>query len=374
MIPSAIWTRRSCMPTYGIFTACILLATVQAKHTRAQETNTSRRICTSCELSMELVASLGHPSDEHLVGESPPIVQRDSLGRFLVASSSPRTRVLLYDSTGEYLEAWGGPGEGPGEFGHIRTILHLPGDSLMVVDGSNGRLTVLDAGGVPHRTFRLGARVHDIALAPDGGLLVSASIASETTIGLLFHKFTAEGTLSQSFGEASEVVPWRPSATHRRISIGGQSGFWAVRPDRYELERWTWDGRQAEIISRGAPWFPRRHEEGAVNFFEEPPSPWVQDIHVDSDGLLWVLARRASADWAAVEQRVSRAAWGMFYDTVLEAIDLETGHVVSSSVHAWYGNGFTNDGLVVAHREGPSGMTILDLWRPTLASTVGGSK
>ena len=60
-------------------------------------------------------------------------------------------------------------------------------------------------------------------------------------------------------------------------------------------------------------------------------------------------------------------AWDRFWDTVIEVIDPATGDILGRQRLSGYPHFFSNDGLVITHREGDSGIMVVDIWRPTLS-------
>jgi hypothetical protein len=67
-------------------------------------------------------------------------------GRIVVTNYGTR-QIRFYDSTGRFIEAAGGPGKGPGEFNWLGRALRTDGDSLVLWDPNNARLSVFDPGG-----------------------------------------------------------------------------------------------------------------------------------------------------------------------------------------------------------------------------------
>ena len=87
-------------------------------------------------------------------------VATDSRGRILVLDQQART-VRVFDATGAYLQAMGGPGEGPGELGRFaNAVLVSAGDTVYVPDYAQSRINVFDPAGV---------HVRDIPLSPPPG-------------------------------------------------------------------------------------------------------------------------------------------------------------------------------------------------------------
>ncbi|TVP60403.1 MAG: hypothetical protein EA351_00665, partial [Gemmatimonadales bacterium] len=72
--------------------------------------------------------------------------------------------VHVFDSTGRFLETWGGRGQGPGEFQRIDRLAVLRGDSLVVRNEGLGRHEVYGPDGVFART------VHSSSRSGSGGM------------------------------------------------------------------------------------------------------------------------------------------------------------------------------------------------------------
>jgi hypothetical protein len=77
-------------------------------------------------------------------------IERLSDGTIVIAGSSD---LRFYDGDGRYLHGSGGRGAGPGEFQNISYMRRLEGDTLLVYDSRNRRVSLIDAGGVMVREF-----------------------------------------------------------------------------------------------------------------------------------------------------------------------------------------------------------------------------
>ena len=65
----------------------------------------------------------------------------------IVVSDYGVSQLRFFDATGRFIKAVGRPGQGPGEFDFLGRILRVEGDSLILWDPNNARLTVFDSGG-----------------------------------------------------------------------------------------------------------------------------------------------------------------------------------------------------------------------------------
>jgi hypothetical protein len=79
-------------------------------------------------------------------------------GRIAVANGSP-PHVLVIDEDGTLLATLGREGEGPGEFSGIGSVLVLPGDSVVVWDPEQQRMSVFTMAGA----YARGASLRDLA-------------------------------------------------------------------------------------------------------------------------------------------------------------------------------------------------------------------
>jgi hypothetical protein len=57
------------------------------------------------------------------------------------------TEVRIFDMSGRFVRRFGREGQGPGEYQSVGSITALPGDSLLILDQSNRRITLVDGGG-----------------------------------------------------------------------------------------------------------------------------------------------------------------------------------------------------------------------------------
>ena len=151
-------------------------------------------------------------------------------GRIVVANSGSR-QLLVFDEAGGYMAAWGGPGEGPGEFGSVNSVARWPGDSIMASDVSQNRMTIFHTDGSHGRTTKL-----------EGG---AAGMAARVLAGL-----------GRSAGHvALDVLPGRTLLT-RPDDFHQTSGFWR-QEHVYELK----DADGNAVASLGAHGGPETYTE-----------------------------------------------------------------------------------------------------------------
>lgn len=99
--------------------------------------------------------------------------------------------VRWFDADGQWLRSVGGHGSGPGEFQGMRSLMLLPGDSLLVEDMLTDRMTLYDGEGSLVRSWTTGAAgsPSPIGRLPDGSFVAISEQSINEPPGLL--KFAA---------------------------------------------------------------------------------------------------------------------------------------------------------------------------------------
>jgi hypothetical protein len=266
----------------------------------AQQTSkiSEERLCDACSLALRPVATiggaLGDPASPRLL---PVTLARLHDGGYATAAISG-DEILLYDRAGQFTRSIGRNGRGPGEFQFIWTLYAPVGSGdLIVFDYALGRATVLDPGTDSAKKLLTGPvpRATDLVRMDDGTLVVAADVRTRDAAGLPLHVLDARGRIRKSFGAIDlHVNDERPSLTKRHISRDESSGsLWAIRPDRYVLERWDTTGRRMSVRQRDVDWFPPRDFEQSEP--DRPPQPYIIDIEIESE--IWILIRVPDSQW-----------------------------------------------------------------------------
>jgi hypothetical protein len=184
-------------------------------------------------------------------------------------------RVRIYDRGGRHLRSFGGPGEGPGEFGVMGMIGRLRGDSVGVWDRRRKRMTVFSKTGEPRTgppATVSGELVPAIGWLEDGSLIVTPMItfaeamraeSGETRREKRFIVIRPDGTEETVLVlRGQETIVTRSGRTYapKRVLFGRDSylapsaaGFVAGESDSFELRRRSWDGRLVTIIRKPGP-------------------------------------------------------------------------------------------------------------------------
>jgi hypothetical protein len=106
--------------------------------------------------------------------------------------------IHVFDSTGQFIQDIGRSGRGPGELSKPRSLVWLPGDTLMVLDESNGIVMYARS------QIRKVPPARSIPLPLEGQdacKFRSNYIVSAVHAGKLLHVFSDKGDLLRSFGE-----------------------------------------------------------------------------------------------------------------------------------------------------------------------------
>jgi len=133
-------------------------------------------------------------------------VDRLSNGGFVVLNSGTR-EIRVYDLTGHHIRDIGRVGEGPGEFTAPLWFHVMQGDSVLVFDARQQRLTVFDPSGEPARTVSVVPL--NVGYNPSVGLLDDGSFLVRTEI--------SEFRFPPASGELR-----RDSLTYRRFTTTGE--------------------------------------------------------------------------------------------------------------------------------------------------------
>jgi hypothetical protein len=169
----------------------------------------------------------------------------------------------------------------------------------------------------------------------DGSYVVASQIPTPDRIGYPVHVLDPMGRFSLSFG--ADTPQFRPDLiplTVRLTAPARDGSIWTVAPGRYVLEKWDPEsGTRVARIGVRSSWFSDAMSWPADETVR--PSPLIEALSEDSNGLVWVLTRVAASDWkpparANEERPLLIEEWQQTHDWILEAIDPVTGMVAAS--------------------------------------------
>lgn len=259
-------------------------------------------------------------------------------GRILVVDVGA-DRLHLYGPSGTYMESYGTPGQGPGEFGWIRNVSLSPDDSIFAWDASlvalkvfhpavgfvrSTRLPIPRPGAGAAEVWRLGSGrwVHAVSVTddPNFDLSEAAAAISPGAVGRLTETVLLsllddeqvlagpvevkglESAIVRDIGNVMQPFSPRPfvHVSEDRVFFGTGAAFRVheLGPDLSEMARVEWplvgeplrrnevDRKREEMLRRG---ISRRFVDAM--FAEEllpVDRPAIQRLLRDSGGRLWV--------------------------------------------------------------------------------------
>ncbi len=297
-------------------------------------------------------------------------------GRIVIANGGTQ-EVRVYDARGRLLSSGGRRGEGPGEYQQLTRVFPY-GDSILAFDFRLQRLSILSADGKYVRSFnmpRLGAgySAQPVGTLRDATIVVQATrqfMMGDSPPGVnresaVLYRVSRTG---EALDSLAAVPGWERYV--RTVQVNGRAGFTvdalpfacvpvvAVRGDRvfvgasdsYEIDVYSPDGKRERRITHNQP--NRRVTRADVDRFQEARiasaaaqselykqrtqealqemktpdvMPAYSNLHVDTDGNLWVQDYRAEGE--------THTRWTVF----------------------------DRSGRAVARVNGPDGFTVLDI-------------
>jgi len=196
--------------------------------------------------------------------------------RILVANSGT-SELRYFDSSGTYLYSVGRDGFGPGEFKEIASVWRA-GDSLVVFDGGQNRISVFSVSGELGRTLAIGrsplSRPFALWVFADGRILAAqlvfdgggAGLRRERT-QLVYRRYSPNGAvldslgvflLAESYSESSTIAPGAsrvtaaPFGRWASTNVSGNRLYYASS-ETYDVQVFDSAGRLERIIRRRVP-------------------------------------------------------------------------------------------------------------------------
>lgn len=261
-------------------------------------------------------------------------VERLGNGGLVVLNSGTR-EIRVYDAMGRHIRDIGRVGEGPGEFAEPHWFHVMEGDSILIFDVRQQRLTVFDPAGEPARTVSVGPL--NIGYNPSVGILDDRSFLVRTEISefrfppaggelrrdsLTYRRFTTSGEELAAFGTyPGQEMFWMhdgpgsmfadPLAFGRSFElVSGDSIIYLGPTDKFEIRAYTHNGQLRQILRVNADPVPvtstmvTAFMDGLTVFRDStmaasfrrlreampvpPTTPAFSRLAVDSDQNLWV--------------------------------------------------------------------------------------
>jgi hypothetical protein len=322
-----------------LLVAILFAGTVELAHSQTEIPD--RVTCAGCIVEMKLRTILDLERAPANVAGLPISVVQNTKGNYFVVYSGEVP--LIFTAQGKFLQALGRSGAGPGEFRGASFVAALPGDSVLIVDGSLQRVSIFSPKLTFSRSVHLPLRAGRVAVLtwPDR-VVMNTVVATPAFAGLPFHVMDfsrSAATHISSFGDRDGEMRPGESAVNVRQFFGVTSrGFWSMPFVKYSLAQYSSDGRSVNVIERNPDWFRgiSPWTMGGPNF---APPPVINSAAVRGD-TLWVAVRVPRSDWKRAWDRIAASGIreisrgrgpdpSQLYMTRLEIIDLKRRSVVA---------------------------------------------
>ena len=311
--------------------------------------------CSRCEIDIRTVLRLEVPPT--VPDGFAATIRVDPQGRFWTFRNGEMP--ALFDRTGRFLGIVGRSGRGPGEFVIPHDLLVLSRDSLLVLDASTRRATLLDSNLTLIRSFGVPTNVSSATVVswPDSVVISGRAPLAESVEPL--HRLSFDGpnaVVESSFklGDG-DLPPEMMLIPRHRLSRPRQGRFWSAWERRYDLKQWTADGVQHRKLERRPPWFAGVSPT-SYDWRNQPPPSSIAAIEEDDAGLLWVLILVARSSWreawadAPPSASEARPKHELLFATMIEVIDAWRGQVVARSETDGYAIGALPGGRAAVYK------------------------
>lgn len=345
---SAVWT----LPrSHLVITVLFTLPVGPSLHAQDVVRIDGERTC--CTIAADPVVLLGD-EEQGIVGPN-FVIERDSLGRYLVAFAGNPARIQVFDSDGAHLQTVGRRGQGPGEYISVSALAMIDG-RLHVFDSPARRRTVLDSAFTVLRTARIPGQPISLAAFARDTLVVNTSIRTRDLAGYPLHVLAPDGEVVRSMGYVEGYrVDFRTSDM-RQLARAADDEFWAAHTTEYVIERWGLDGARRAVIELVTDWFDGYTGNCCTFDPEVPPKPRLKSIEVDSNGWVWVISSVSDPEWheALVDGETGPGSfwvddWNGFYDSVVDVIDPGSNELIASGRFDEYFTRWIEPGLTASN-------------------------
>ena len=285
--------------------------------------------CSRCEIQLRHVLRIGSTDGPDALWAIPSDVVRLEDGLFLVTETEGG-RLLLYNLEGKLLDAFDKRGEGPRELGGGGRVSKLGGTSVLFTDWANGRFAEIEVGRGKisvERTLRADQQLPMRVFPVDSVQVVGVNTYSRMPDGSRralhsLHVGPEEVVTRESF---DPVGSGRLSEAQRgRVVWVNGAEIWSASEAKYQVTRWTRDGKPTAVYKFKKPWF-EGEVRGAVGPPSEPPDPLLNSLWTDEDGLLWVFSWRPSQGYDLAWEGLTERARGGSYSGAIDPSTTSSG-------------------------------------------------
>lgn len=313
-----------------IFGALVAACDAAAQQTLVPEGAT----CPRCKISARPTVSIGDMEGPGAFSSAPAHVTTDRFGRFLIyAEKIPQ----VFDARGRFLSDIGRPGKGPGEIFDPGFPVAVAGDSILVIEPRMNRASLFGPDLQFARQIRLpGSMSPSIVVLhwPDS-VVFTGQIHTRERFGFPIHLISLAENDAQVLRSGGDDKQ-RPEDRLYVLAVAGTRQVWGSRLGEYRLDQWNTKLTRVLSVHRDPKWWSKDYSPMGTP--TSPPTPIIQRVLVDQNGLLWVFVRVAGKNWrdgwpASHGEEVPNRSMNFekLFGTVIEVIDPAAGRVVTRS-------------------------------------------
>jgi hypothetical protein len=252
------------------------------------------------------------------------LVAIDSRKRYYAPTSE--SRLLVFDSTGRFIQSVGRHGRGPGEFLNPFSVIVGAADTLYISE--YGSLTALSQSyKFVRRTPMRG--IPTIRLRRGGFAQITNTDAPEEINWLHLLEITdLTGKRVKVFDVGPP--PERESlGRSRHIAEAPDGSIWCVMWGKYVLDQWDMSGKRRTILTRVL-------DGDSFKGFSDIPfnEPQILDLRFDQSGLLWVIVgvRNGKTHRATVRTEDGMRQMDLpEFDMIVDVVDLQRSKLLAST-------------------------------------------
>ena len=291
--------------------------------------------CAKCTVEVAHIATLAGVD----LPSSAAMLARDSEGHYFIVDEHSRL-LKVYGSDGTVLGQIGRRGGGPGEYELLRNVLLSSSGSVHVLDGMLSRRSEFTrqgkfVGSAPLK-FQSGPGMAAVIL-PDDRIVVNVLPTRPRDAVLL--EIAKDGKTIAEFDNA-DADPHKSWLHWRRLLVRSNGDLIVARQWTFETDVYSPSLVKKQSFVREADWAPRGapQDEPSDGVYERPLTPQVLAMWEDADHLVWFQSLIPSRAWRAgprmspattMPDSFATLAGRPRYETVLEAVDLRLGRVVT---------------------------------------------
>jgi hypothetical protein len=307
-------------------------------------------------------------------------VARTTDNRWILAEPDEHGPLLVFDEHGELIDTIGRFGDGPGEYRRVNLVRVTAGDSIRVFDIQTGRLSTYSSSGRFARSTQV-PRSWSASFLSTGHVLLNTVSLDPAFAGFVLFEFDTAGNLVKPWPELHPMSIIRKPWTTLRYLVTDSSGSTWIQHLGYApiIERRRPDGALASVLYRSAPWYESYTIDAPIPATNaRPPRPIGFGLGNCGRHVVCALWKVADSHWRRGLGPETRGEGGLpifpvvseddVYDTVLDAIDTQTGLVLASQRFDKVFDGITAEGVLVRNSEDATGEPAVDLFQVEVSS------